>query len=228
MTGTPAERLRWSVEAGGTTHGVDLIPAAFVRSVAVQADGRTIGRIPKPTPQRPWREATFSIAGEPIRVALTWHFPVMLTDVFVRGRSVRDGRTIDEARADAPAPLTNYEVWFGAMVATPFFGSRPRPPRAWPALVLGCAVIWLVGLAASPFAPAVRPLVAATLVLTGALLTLAFAWSILAISQRVHVALLARPALGDWRVGVWFAALVGYVLLVALVAGSLLVFASRL
>ena len=228
MTGTSADRLGWSIDVGGATHGIDLIPAAAARSVAVQADGRTIGRIPKPTPQRPWREATFSIAGEPIRVALTWHVPVMLTDVFLRGRSVRDGRTIDQARADAPAPLTNYEVWVGAMVATPFFGSRPRPPRAWPALVLGCAVIWLVGLAASPFAPAVRLLVAATLLITGALLTLAFAWSILAFSQRILVALLTRPAIGDWRVGVWFAAVVGYVLLVAVVAGSLLVFASRL
>jgi hypothetical protein len=230
VTGTSAERLRWTIEAGGATHGLDLIPAAAIRSVDVQADGRTIGRIPKPTSQRPLREAVFAIDGEPVLVVLTWHVPVMLTDVFVRGRSVRDGRTIDAARADAPPPLTNYEVWFGAMFRTPFFGSRPRPPRGWPALVLGCVAVWVVTLAASPLTPALRLPAGAALLVTGMLLILALAWSMLAFGQRVHEALLAHPALGDWRVALWFAAFVGYALLILVVAGALLVLvlASRL
>lgn len=129
-TGTSAERLRWTVEAGGGSHGLDLIPAVVVRSVAVEVDGRKIGRIPKPTPQRPWREATFSIDGEPVRVALTWHFPVMRTEVFVNGRSLRDGRAIDAARADAPEPATNYDVWVGGALSRPPSGFHPGPARA--------------------------------------------------------------------------------------------------
>jgi hypothetical protein len=228
MTGTSAERLRWSIDVGGATHGLDLIPAAAIRSVAVEADGRTIGRIPKPTPQRPLREAVFSIDGQPVLVALTWHFPVMLTDVFVRGRSVRDGRSIDAARAAAPPPLTNYEVWFGALFHAPLFGSRPRPPRCWPALVVGCVAVWLVILAASPLAPALRLPAGVALLVTGVLLILALVWSMLAFGQRVHRVLLARPALGDSRVALWFAAFLGYTLIALVVAGALIVLASRL
>jgi hypothetical protein len=228
VTGTSGERLHWTIEVGAATHRLDLIPGAAVRWVDVQADGRTIGRVPKPTPQRPLREAVFAIDGEPVLVALTWHFPVMLTDVFVRGRSVRDGRSIDAAHADAPSPLTNYEVWFGAMFRTPFFGSRPRPPRDWPALVLGCVMVWLLILAASPLVPALRLPAGVALLVTGVLLIVAHVWSTLAFGQRVHEALLVRPALGDWRVALWLAAFVGYALLVPLVAGALLLFASRL
>ena len=154
--GIDRERLYWSLDIGGRSHALDLQPAAFGGSVSLELDGRVVARMPKPRPQRPWQDTTVDIDGEPVRVALTWHFPVMRTDVFVRGRSARDGRTIEAARADAPHALTNYEVWFGAMFRTPFFGSRPRPPRGWPIAVLACGAIWLAVLVASPVPPAVR------------------------------------------------------------------------
>ena len=226
--GRSAERLRWNVEAGGAAHGLDLIPAAIARTVSVEVDGRTIGRIPKPTPQRPWREATFLIDGQPIEVALAWHFPVMQTDVFIDGRSIRDGRSIDAARAEAPRALTNYEVWLGGLFRMPPLGSRPRPPRAWPAVVTACVAIWVVVLAASPLASSFRQVAAAALAISGLLLMLALLWTMGAVGHRVHVALLARPGLGDWRVALWFAAFIGYPLLVMLVAATLLfVLASR-
>jgi hypothetical protein len=218
--GIDRERLHWSFDVGGRAHALDLQPAAFGGSVSLELDGRAVTRMSKPTPQRPWQETTLDIDGEPVRVALTWHFPVMRTDVFVRGRSVRDGRMIDATRADAPPALTNYEAWFGAMFRTPLFGSRPRPPRGWPVVVLTSVAIWLAVLVTPPISPAVRPIAAAALLVTG-LLLLAFLWSMMAFGQRVHLALLARPGLGDWRVGLWFAAFAAYPVIVMLLGGML-------
>lgn len=222
-----AERLRWRVDVGGTVRGIDLAPAAIGKSVSVLIDGLALGRMPKPTPQQPWREAAFQIGDEAVLVGLTWHFPVMRTDVFVGGRSVRDGRPIEVARADAPAARSNYEAWFGAMFRTPYFGSRPRRPRAWPVIVTACVLVWVAAFALSPFPPALRLVAAGALLVSGLVLIGAIVWSILAFGQRVHLELLARPSLGEWRVALWLLAFVGYVLLVTVVAvGLLLALAS--
>ena len=225
-TGAALERLRWHVELGGKAHGIDLVPAAVGKTVTVEIDGRPVGRLPKPTPQHPWREATYHIDDEAVLVGLTWHFPVMRTDVFVDGRAVRDGRSIEIVRADAPAALSNYETWFGAMFRTPFFGSRPRPPRAWPVVVTACLLVWVAAFALSPFPPAFRPVGAGALLVSGLVLMLALVWSMLAFGQRVHRELLARPSLGEWRVALWFLALVGYALLGVVVVGLLLAFSA--
>jgi hypothetical protein len=221
QTGAALERLRWLVELGGKVRGIDLAPAAIGRLVTVLIDGRSVRRMPKPTPQHPWREAAFRIDNEAVLVGLIWHFPVMWTDVFVGGRSVRDGRLIEIVRADAPAALSNYETWFGAMFRTPFFGSRPRPPRAWPVVVAACALIWVAAFALSPFPPALRLVAGGALLVSGILLMLALVWSLLAFGQRVHRELLARPSLGEWRVALWFLAFAGYVLLIGVVAVGL-------
>jgi hypothetical protein len=117
-TGVAAERLLWQVELGGKVRGIDLIPAAIGKSVSVLIDGRAMGHMPKPTPQQPWREAAFQIDGEVVLVGLTWRVRVMRTDVFVGGRSVRDGRPIEMVHADAPAALSSR--------VAPAGGSRPR------------------------------------------------------------------------------------------------------
>lgn len=220
-TGVRAERLHWSVDIGGRSHALDLFPAAFGHSVALQVDGHLAGRIRKPTPQQPWREATLPIEGERVLVGLTWHFPVMQTDVYVRGRSLLDGRPLESVRADAPAALTNYEVWLGALFRIPYFGSRPRPPRAWPLVILACAAVWVAGLVASPYPPAFRGILAAALLATGVVLLVGWLWSWFAFGERVHLALLARPNLGDTRrVLGWFAAFIGYGVVTMLVAGT--------
>lgn len=220
-TNVASERLRWQVEVGGKVRGIDLAPAAIGKSVSVLIDGRVLGRMPKPTPQRPWREAAFEIDNEAVLVGLTWHFPVMRTDVFVGGRSVRDGRPIESVRAVAPAALSNYETWFGALFRTPLFGSRPRPPRAWPVIVMACVLVWVVAFALSPFPPALRLIGAGALLVSGLGLILTIVWSMLAFGQRVHRELLARPSLGEWRAALWFLAFVGYALLMGVVAVGL-------
>jgi hypothetical protein len=220
-TNVASERLRWQVEVDGKVRGIDLAPAAIGKSVSVLIDGRVLGRLPKPTPQRPWREAAFEIDNEAVLVGLTWHFPVMRTDVFVDGRSVRDGRPTESVRAEAPAPLSNYETWFGAMFRTPFFGSRPRPPGPWPIIVTACVLVWVAAFAVSPFPPALRLIGAGALLLSGLVLILAIVWSMLAFGQRVHLELLARPSLGEWRVALWFLAFAGYALLMGVVVVGL-------
>ena len=57
-------------------------------------------------------------------------------------------------------------------------------------------------------------------------LTIGFLWSLLAFGEWTHQVLLAHPALGVWRVGLWFAAFVGYALLGVVVVGGVLVLAS--
>ena len=223
QTGAALERLRWQVELGGTVRGIDLAPAAIGNSVTVLIDGRPLGRMPKPTPQHPWREAAFQIDNEAVLAGLTWHVPVMRTDVFVGGRSVRDGRPIEIVRAEAPTALSNYETWFGAMFRTPFFGSRPRPPRAWPVVVVACMLICAAVVALSPFPPALRLVASGAWLVSGIVLTVAIVWSLLAFGQRIHRELLARPSLGEWRVALWFLAFAGYALLMGVVVVGLLV-----
>jgi hypothetical protein len=190
-------------------------------TVTVAIDGRPLGRMPKPTPQQPWREATYRIEDGEVLVGLTYHFPIMRTDVFVGGRSLRDDRSVEAVRADVPPALSNYETWFGAMYRAPFFGSRPRPPRAWPAVVTACLLVWAAMLALSPLPPALRVVGAGALLVSGIVLMLALVWSMLEIGQRVHRELLARPSLGDWRVALWFLAFVGYALLMSVIVVGL-------
>jgi hypothetical protein len=227
-TGANQERLHWNIDLRGRSRGVDLFPAVFGKSVTVKIDGRRVGGLAKPTPQRPWSEAAFTVDREPVSVGLTWQFPVMHTDVFVRGRSARDGRPIEVVRADAPAALSNYEVWFGAVFMTPFIGSRPRPPRWWPVVVVASVLIWVIAFVLSPAPPALRLPGAGALVVSGIVVVLTFMWSMLEFGERVHHALLARPSLGDWRVAVWFAAFFGYTLAGLVVMGLFLAALSQL
>jgi hypothetical protein len=223
--GVAAERLHWAIGVNGGPHEIDLAPAAIGGTVRIVVDGLVAGRIAKPTPQRPWREASLAVDGEPVQVALTWHFPVMRTDVFVAGRSLLDGRSLDDGRASAPPALANYDVWLGGLFRVPGFGSRPRPPRAWPVVVLVCIGV-CVGLPAwSPAPPEARLLGAAAFVVAGEVLLTAFVWSWLALSQRTHLALARRPDLGDTRrLLAWWVAFLGYPLAwLAAIAASLAV-----
>lgn len=217
LTDAGLERLLWHVELGGSVRLINLMPPVIGNMVAVELEDRTLGLIAKPTPQIPWCDAVFQVDGQDVLVALIWHVPVMRTDVFVGGRSARDGRPVDDVRRDAPAALTNYEVWLGGLFATPIFGSRPHPPRGWPVALAACGLIWIVAFAVSPLPPEFRAAGGALLAVSGVVLCVAYIWSMLAVGERVHRALLARPSLGDRRVFVWFAAFFGYALSVLIV-----------
>jgi hypothetical protein len=210
------ERLHWVVEVDGRSHLIDLIPGVL-GTVAIEVDGRRIGHVPQPAPQRPWREASIEIDGEPVIVAVSFRRPVLHTDVFVGGRSVRDRRALDLARDAAPRALTNYETWVGGAFICGVLWRRPILSR-WLAavgvvslLTLGVMLIWMS-----------RPSgVLAAAVVAVAMVGLFFAWFVswTALTTRVHLALLERPELGEARRLAWFtAALLGYpVLSVAVV-----------
>jgi hypothetical protein len=150
-------------------------------------------------------------------VSLTWHFPVMRTDVFIDGRSVRDGRPIEIVRADAPAALSNYETLLARCFPTSSFGQRPRPPRAWLVIVTVCALVWVAAFALSPLPPPLRLIGAGAVLVSGLVLLFGIVWSLGAFGERVHRELLARPSLGEWRAALWFLAFVGYVVLLGVV-----------
>jgi len=198
---TEHERLEWTIGPGGAEHILDLIPGVL-GSVAIKVDGRTVGHVPRPTPQHPWRDTRIEIDGEPVDVAVIWNRPALYTDVFVGGRSVRDRRTVDQARATAPRPATNYETWIGAVF-------RYRRPFRLPVLSRGMAILAVVCLLviAGLLILVARPAgFVAAAVFGLALLVLFNIWLISwkALTARVHLALLSRPELGDSRRLAWF------------------------
>jgi hypothetical protein len=213
---TERERLHWTIQAGLGEHVLDLIPGVL-GSVAVEVDGRTVGHVPKPTAQQPWRASTIEIDRDHVDVALIWNRPEMYTDVFVAGRSVRDRRTLEQARAAAPSPATNYETWVGGLY-------RYRR-RIWrPILSPGMAVLAIISVLALVVMLIwmARPsgLVAGIVVIVAMVVGYVVwftTWT--ALMARVHLALLRRPELGETRRLAWFtAAMLGYpVLSVAVV-----------
>jgi hypothetical protein len=220
------ERLQWSLSVGGRSHTLNILPAPFGGSVSIELDGRTVMRLSKPKPQRPWQEAALEINGEPVTVALIWNRPIMRTDVFVAARSLIDGRTIDQARQSAPSPLSDYEVWIGGYFGNAIPPRRPLlPPRF--ALVALAALIALVGL----FALVPRPSgLGAGAVVGVALVTLAVIWfrSWFVVLDRAHVHLLSHPELGDvGRQVRFFAAFIGYALASGAIVTAILIVLSR-
>jgi len=224
--GVARERLRWSFSIGAGTHRLDILPAAIGGSVALEIDGRFVGRLSKPKPQRPWQEVSLDLAHQPVVVALTWHRPIMWTNVFVAGRSLLDGRTIEEARQTAPAPLSDYEVWIGGLFSNEVPPYRPLLPARF-ALAALAAIDAVVVL----FVVVPRPSgLGAALVVGVAYWTLAAIWfrSWFVVMDRAHVHLLSHPELGDLgRQLRFFAAFVSYALASAAIFIAILVLLSR-
>ena len=210
------ERLHWVVEIGDRSHRLDLIPGVL-GTVAIEVDGRLVGHVRTPAPQRPWNETTIDADGEAVVVAVSWHRPVIHTDVFVGGRSVRDRRTIEAARASAPRPATNYDTWVGGLYR---YRVPTRPPfvSRWMAVV---GIISVLALAVILFWMTRPSGLVAAVIVGAAMVALFIVWfaTWTAVTTRVHLALLDRPQLDDSRRVAWFtAALLGYpVLSVAVV-----------
>ena len=183
-------------------------------------------RLSKPKPQRPWQEAVLEIDGQPVIVALIWNRPIMRTDVFVAGRSLIDGRTIDEARQSAPNPLSDYEVWIGGHFQNVVPPRRPvLPPRfALVALAAALPVVGWLALDPRPSGPGAGAVVAIALV------TLAVIWfrSWFVVMERAHVHLLDHPELGDvGRQVRFFAVVLGYPLASGAVVTAILAVLGR-
>lgn len=228
MTMTPPanverERLHWILRLDGNRHILDLLPS-LIGSVAVEVDGRQVARLPKPTPQTPWEECLVEIAGETVVVALISSF-VMQTDVFVGGRSLIDGRTLDAARLMAPERVRGYQLW-----ARQFATERWRPTRDEVAYMLALAAVF--GLVVFAWFAVRGGLTAEHAVVGGTFTAVWVAMMLIGIhlwfgaAGWVVTRLLARPDLGDVRrsavtVGVLFGPPVGVVLAILLAVGLL-------
>jgi hypothetical protein len=203
------ERLHWSIPTGGRGHQLDLVPGVIGRSVRVVLDGQTVARLSKPSQQHPWREADVTIDGETLIVALIWHVPVMRTDVFAGGRSLLDGRTVDDARQAAPAPRSDYEVWLRGLYRARIPAKRQliTPLMALVALASVVALAFLMVWQPRPAGP-LAGLVAA-IAMVGAALIWFRSWAV--ITDSAHGWLIVRPELGDpVRVLGFFGAFIGY------------------
>ncbi len=121
---------------------------------------------------------------------------------------------------------SNYERWVGDAYKVPLIGSRPRPPRGWPVVVLGCVVTWIAVVRSSPLAEGWRVPAAIALLVTGSVITIAILLTMLEVAERVHRKLLARPDLGDWRVLLWLGAFAGWGVLCLAAVGILLFVAA--
>jgi len=204
------ERLHWSIEIGSRAHSLDILPAMIRRSVAIALDGHTARRIPKPTAQRPWRETAFEIDGQTVAVALIWADLVMETDVFVAGRSLIDDRTLEAARANAPDPMSDYDMAFGRGLYRGQLPARRSLLPAWMALAVVVATAVIVALFAMeprPRGPVIGLVIAIAL---GALAAIWFrSWFV--VMDRAHLFLSSHPELGDLGRQVrFFGAFLGY------------------
>ena len=206
-TAAARERLHWSISIRGQDHRLDLIPAVIRGSVRIELDGHAVGRLPKPSQRHPWRETDVTVDGETVIVALTWHVPVMRTGVFVGGRSLLDGRTIQDARRAAPSPVGAYDAWLGGLY--PLGAPARRPLVTWPRSLIAVAAVVSLGILFI-----VRPGgLLAGLIATVALTALCAIWfrSWTVLTARAHAWLIARPELGDpIRLVGFFGAFIGY------------------
>lgn len=164
------------------------------------------------------------IEGEPIVVGLIWNRPIMRTDVFVGGRSLLDGRTLEEARQSAPNPLSDYEVSIGGYFRNEIPAYRPLLSPRLALLALAAVIVLVVLFALHARGPG------AGLVVGVALATLAVIWfrSWFVVMERAHVYLLAHPELGDLGRQVrFFTAFLGYALASGAIVSALLYVLSR-
>jgi hypothetical protein len=116
-----------------------------------------------------------------------------------------------------------YERWIGGAFRGESPTNRPFLPARLSYIAAVSMVTWIVVVAGSPLAPAIRGPAALGLVATG--LAGAFVWlrSWSVALERTHVRLLARPDLGDGRrIALFFGAHIGYGLASLTIGGVLL------
>jgi hypothetical protein len=108
-------RKSWSFEIAGTHHTLELKPrrARWEPGPRLFLDGKRIGGIRTPGGRNSRTEEQGIVDGRPVVVALEWRrdwAENLYVDLFVEGISQLDGRTLDEARASAPGPISRYDT----------------------------------------------------------------------------------------------------------------------
>jgi hypothetical protein len=199
-------RLQWTVQTDAGRHRIDLLPGLFGRNVTVRLDDRRVARIRMPTPQHPLRESTIRVDDEPITIVLTHGPLVPSTDVFRGGRSLLDGRSLEDARASAPPPVRDYDVYYGFWQAdaTSPIVSPWRAVAAMGALAILLALVSIRPRVSGPLAGAIVLLCLVTLVLV-------WLGTWFRVVSRAQSRLVGRDDLGDGvRTSRFWAVFVGF------------------
>lgn len=142
-------RKSWSLDIAGARHTLELKPKHFrwEPGPRLVLDGKRIGSIRTPGGRNSRTEEQGIVDGHSVTVALEWRrdwAENLCVDVFVDGVSQLNGRTLDDARASAPGPISRYDtqLWKfrrsvgGYIFVLPFFM----------AIGSGCAAGVLLGL----------------------------------------------------------------------------------
>jgi hypothetical protein len=108
-------RKSWTFELGGQAHTLELTPRRWRLNPGpwLEIDGQRVGILKSPGARHARTEWDSQVAGHRVTVALEWRRgweQNLRVDVLVDGKSVLDGRTLEETRADAPASVGWYDA----------------------------------------------------------------------------------------------------------------------
>ena len=180
----PRGRLLWRLGAGATPKLLDVRERLLSPSVDIFIDDESVASLPKPTRQNPWVTADISVPGAGTHTVALSRAPWgLVAEVFKDGMSLADGRSLEQARADAPPPMDAYARATGLAI------SGVSTSRLFPRWVALAAVLALLSLAG---AMVLRTgVVGAELILVGSVLgTVVFIRTWLVFTAKVHARLL--------------------------------------
>ena len=186
-------RIHWEIPGAGGDHVLDVLPAVVGSRVHVRLDGVVALDLRKPTPQSPWQYGELQVDDEIVGLALIWNVAGMHTDLFRNGSSNVDGRSIDEARASAPTPMTGYQLWFHGSI-TGVSSSRVMPPGL--RVAVGCAIAGILAAGLLRFPNLVE---ATVLEVSFVIMMVAYLWGWAVVTARANRHLLGHPEFGDVR-----------------------------
>lgn len=184
-------RLSWRVDVQGISHVIEIHPGLLGGDATVNVDGRNVAKVRTPSSRMPWSETHLLIGEATVTVAMTRGQLVPDVEVFANGRSLRSGRTIDEARRAAPAPVSAFQSWTHVNVGG--VSDASLMPR-W-ARVLALVCVALVALAPASRRSSDPSTWLGVLSANAVFLLGVRAWLILTARTRRYLTL--RPDLGD-------------------------------
>jgi hypothetical protein len=190
----PGGQHRRSFALGGADHELDLLPDLVPGSVTIVLDGKVVAKVRTPSLRHPWIEQRLDVGAQSITVVLT-RGDRMMSDLFVGGVSVIDGRSLSDACAAAPVAVSGYNWWMRDFSVSTYRRSRRELAGFLGFLGVGACFLAAVGLVQGlPLDRAIRFSLGACVFLA-VMMGLILAWS--ASVSWVHAQLLRRPQVND-------------------------------
>ncbi len=134
------DRRSTSIPWVGRTATLRVVPSLLGRTASLLVDDQELARVPKPTGEQPWVQCEVP-GSDPVVVVVLIARRDLPADVavFVDGRNVRDGMSLEYCRRQAPRPQDKFEqAWGASYFSRAFSGSVFGMLMAAP-FVLGAA-----------------------------------------------------------------------------------------